>query len=208
MEAEERSTTGQDRARVRPERWRTFVAVPLSEDVHRALGALRRSMPRRASDLVRWLEPSSIHLTLHFLGSIDPDQVGQISEGLGEAAARSGRFTLKLDGPGGFPSLRRPRVLWVGLSGETNRLKQLHGRVEGAVLKAGFDPEERGFQPHLTVGRIQERAPRGADWQAGEAFGRLNPFAADFEASRVVLFRSHLHSTGARYEELFSAPLR
>ena len=198
----------QSRETERHERWRTFVAVPLPEDVHRALGALQRSMPRRAGDVVRWVEPDAIHLTLRFLGGIDPDRVGPISEGLSEAAARSARFTLKLDGPGAFPSLRRPRVLWVGLSGETDRLKQLHGRVEGALVRAGFDPEDRGFQPHLTVGRIRERAPRGAEWQAGEAFGRLNPGAAGFEASRVVLFRSHLHSTGARYEELFSAPLQ
>ena len=189
-------------------RWRTFVAIPLPEHVKRSLFSPRRSMPLRAAHAVRWSEPDAIHLTLRFLGDVNPRMIDEISKSLAIAANSSGKFKLKIGSPGGFPSVYSPRVLWVGISGETTRLKQLHGRIEGALLGTGFMPENRQFQPHLTIGRIQSHAPRGLDSLVGNYFRKLKFDGDSFRVSRIVLFRSHLHSTGARYEELFSAQLK
>ncbi len=101
------------------EKWRTFVAIALPADVRKALSELRVQMGPQEADSVRWTRAEGIHLTLRFLGDIDVDLIPAISERLSDAAAKSGPFALGVAGVGAFPSLRRPRVFWAGLSGET-----------------------------------------------------------------------------------------
>ena len=204
-----RSSPGGKASGDRPGQWRTFVAVPLPSETLGALRALSDKMPRVARDSVRWIDADGIHLTLRFLGGIEPDRVPQISESLLGAAAQSGRFALRLGGLGAFPSLDRPRVFWVGLDGELDRLKRLHARVEGALSRVGVEPEARDFEPHLTVGRMRNGIAQHLARRAGYAFARakLPMPALEFTVASITLFRSHLSDTGARYEALSEAPL-
>ena len=191
------------------EKWRTFVAIELPGDLTNALSELRSQMPPQEAGAVRWIRPEGIHLTLSFLGDVDADLIPAISERLSDAAGKSGPFTLDLAGVGAFPSLRRPRVFWVGLSGETDRLRSLHSRVQGALSHVGFAPERRRFDPHLTVGRIRRDSRPEDARPAGAAFGRvtLPQPAPSIPVDSTVLFRSHLKPGGAEYERLFEAPL-
>ncbi len=125
------------------EKWRTFVAIDLPADVRSALFGLRSQMSRQEAGPVRWTRPEGIHLTLSFLGDVDSALIPAISGRISDAAAKSGPFTLRLGNVGAFPSLRRPRVFWIGLSGETDRLKLLHSRVQGALSQVGFAPFDR-----------------------------------------------------------------
>lgn len=191
------------------ERWRLFVAIPLPDEINRVLAYLPSMLAKRDAVAIRWIAPDGIHLTLQFIGDTDPAQVPAISGALDSAASQSGRFGLKLGSPGAFPSLQRPRIFWIGLEGEVDRLKRLQGRVEGGLSRLGIAAEPRPFEPHLTVGRLQ-RDPRPQDVrQAGAAFGRMRFPDRDYEfaVEDVVLFRSYLHQSGARYEALHSAPL-
>lgn len=191
------------------EKWRTFVAIPLPADVRKALSELHVQMRPQEAAAVRWTRAEGIHLTLSFLGDVDVDLIPAISERLSDAAAKSGPFALGVAGVGAFPSLRRPRVFWAGLSGETDRLRSLHSRVQGGLSHVGFVPERRRFDPHLTLGRIrQDRRPEDARW-AGVAFGgvTLPERALAIPVDSIVLFRSHLKPGGAEYERLFEAPL-
>ena len=191
------------------EKWRTFVAIDLPGDLKHALSELRSQMPPQEAGFVRWIRPDGIHLTLCFLGDVDADLIPAISERLSDAAEKSGPFTLGLANVGAFPSLRRPRVFWAGLSGETERLRLLHSRVQGALSYVGFAPERRRFDPHLTLGRLRrDSRPEDARW-AGAAFGQVTlpePVPA-IPVDSIILFRSHLKPGGAEYERLFEAPL-
>ena len=191
------------------EKWRTFVAIDLPADVRRALSGLRFQMSQQEADPVRWLRAEGIHLTLSFLGDVDVALIPAISARLSDAAAKSGPFALRLANVGAFPSLRRPRVFWVGLSGETDRLRLLHSRVQGALSQVGFAPERRRFDPHLTVGRIRQDSRPEDPRLAGEAFSRVmvpGP-ATPIPVDAIMLFRSHLRPAGAEYERLHEAPL-
>ena len=191
------------------ERWRAFVAVDLPGHVKEALSALQARMPPMEARCVRWVRAGGIHLTLCFLGDVDAGLVPAISEQVSAATAQSGPFTLALADVGAFPSLGRPRVFWVGLSGETERLRLLQSRVEGALTRVGYRPERRPFDPHLTVGRVRREARPDEARRAGQAFGGLSvpDPAPTFRADSVVLFRSHLGPGGAEYERLFQARL-
>ncbi|MBI4305521.1 MAG: RNA 2',3'-cyclic phosphodiesterase [Chloroflexi bacterium] len=191
-----------------PEMWRAFVALDLPEVIRRKLTALKYKMPPGPASALRWLEPHGIHLTIRFLGDIDPNRVPEISERLNLAALQSTPFMLELAATGIFPSSQRPNVFWVGLAGEIQRLSQFQGRVEGALSAAGFEPDERGFHPHLTIARISKRArPREAR-AAAEAFAKLTiEPGARFKVESLTFFRSHLLESGPRYEALSIAPL-
>jgi len=192
----------------RPERWRTFVAIPLPPEIQTALAGLQRRLARHHAETIRWMEPGSIHLTLRFLGGIDPELAPEITREIAEAATSTGRFRLRMAGTGTFPERGRPKVVWVGIEGEIKRLERLRARIEGALSRVGFEPEERPFLPHVTIGRTKQEVKAPYDWRAGQAFQKLQLSGPELEytADRIVLFRSHMHHAGVAYEALSESP--
>ncbi len=143
---------------------RLFVAVDLPTGWKDALGELQERMRRaietelsRSPPKVRWVRPEGIHLTLKFLGEVDPGRVGGIREALATAVPSPPALRLSLGGAGAFRDRRAPRVILATVSGETERLEELAQRVDLAMNSAGFERERRGFQPHLTLARMPRR---------------------------------------------------
>lgn len=162
-------------------------------------------------------------MTLKFLGEIPEGQSDEVGEILEEVVARVSPFRTALTQPGVFPGLRRPRVLWMGLSDENHAFRNLAGRMGRKFEKLGFPQEGRSFRPHLTLARIKE--PRSVSRSIptqplhpmdAEEFLRnfaLQPLnRSEFPVPEVVLFRSHLTRSGAVYEALmrfcFDRPIR
>ena len=191
------------------ETWRTFAAVELPKPVRQAIAGLKDQMPGPVLPVVRWVHPDGVHITLKFLGDVAPQQTLEIARLLAEAASRSGRISLRTGAPGAFPAVRSPRVLWVNFKGETQRLVQLQGRVEGALGTLGFPPDRDRFSPHATAGRLNNEAQTLIVMRVGQAWElvKLPPDMPEFTVNSVVLFRSQLDPGGARYEKLFEAPL-
>ena len=95
---------------------RAFIAIELSSAVRQAVNDLQNRLKTvTPPHSVRWSIPQNIHLTLHFLGDIDQNQVRPVAAEMAVAAKQHPPFELLLGGLGCFPSMRRPRVLWVGL---------------------------------------------------------------------------------------------
>jgi len=113
---------------------RSFIAIDLPEDTREKIAAAQEQLKRSRAG-VRWVKPGSIHLTLKFLGNILPEQVDEIGAAMGQLARDEPPITLCADGLGGFPSNRKPRVIWVGLRGEKRRWSHwaLPGKGEGSV---------------------------------------------------------------------------
>jgi 2'-5' RNA ligase len=133
---------------------RTFIAIPLPEDCRLMLQQMQQGL-RDSQAEVGWVAVSSIHLTLKFLGEVDPEIIPQLTQSL-QAASESDRgFELHLRGLGCFPNVRNPRVLWCGIEGETDALSKLQGKVDSICNSFGFSQEERPFKPHLTLGRVK-----------------------------------------------------
>lgn len=197
---------------------RLFVALELPEFIKARLlsiqSGLRRELSpeatRRGEDpVLRWVEPAGIHLTLCFLGETPPARLPALKEALGRlgdpalAGAGAASFSLALDRLGAFPSLRRPRVVWVGLKGDIEELHHLQSLVEQAVHAAGLAAEERSFSPHLTLGRVRE----GIAPAQGEAMGKVLAGyslseSPPWQVNGVSLMQSTLHPQGARYSRL------
>lgn len=156
--------------------------------------------------LAKWADPNSIHLTLKFLGGIGQEQLSAIKEALVAAASYSAPFNIKLSRPGVFPSLSRPRVLWVGIEDDSGALKELQQQIDERLKGLGFEPEEREYSPHLTLARIKEVRGKGELQRAigSVALSPLEPIMVN----HFNLMRSDLRPSGAVYTVLESFVLR
>ena len=187
-----------------PETLRAFIAVPLPPAITQQLAdvqrRLRRGCPEQA---MSWVKPENVHLTLFFLGDILPERQAPVETALSVVARHARPLTFSVQGAGAFPNLNRPRVIWVGLQEPTGQLALLHRAVSEAMANAGFQPEDRRFSPHLTLGRIRQRASREDAQTVGEAVRRAEVgHLGDATVEEMILFRSVLKSLGAEYTPL------
>jgi 2'-5' RNA ligase len=184
--------------------WRIFCAVELTEELKARVGEysarLRAAFPAaRAS----WERPEKLHLTIKFLGELEPSRVAELSEAAGRAATGLGEFPITIEGTGAFPPRGAPRVLWLGVGDSSGKLAELQRRLEAECAAAGFPRETRSFSPHLTIARLRE--PRGAqDLTTAHRHERFD--ALSFTARELKIVRSVLGPAGSRYTTVSSHP--
>ncbi|HET7310238.1 MAG TPA: RNA 2',3'-cyclic phosphodiesterase [Mycobacteriales bacterium] len=173
---------------------RLFVAVVPPA---RALAGLDEAIGVREEQL-RWVPPEQWHLTLVFCGEVAERHVGELTERLGRAAARTAPFDLRLVGAGTFPKqAARARVFWTGLGGDVTSLSRLAERCAAAARRTGIDVEERPYRPHLTLARAR-RDPV----DARDAVSRLSSYDGEpWTVSSIRLVHSTLGAS-VRHETL------
>ena len=187
------------------EKIRAFIAIPLPESILKAISAAQEKL-RRTGLGIRWVRPEGIHLTLKFLGNISPTDVSHVESAIEKATRAFRPFTLKAKGIGVFPDFRRPRVIWLGITGDLEILHALQRDLESELKSHGFEKEKRPFKGHLTLGRIRNRLDRD---KLSKALQELEDFeTGSFRADSVVLFRSKLHPGGAVYSKIAEAALK
>lgn len=177
---------------------RLFAAVPLPPPAADRVGSVLRELRERAWP-VRWVSDGGFHITLKFFGEVLPDRLEAIGEAVRLAAQETSAIELVLGSAGGFPDLRRPRILRVDVHPDPG-LELLQDRLERAAAAIGYPPEGRPFAPHLTLGRVREgeRLPREAT-PALQAIQLDCPFVAD----RVIVYESRQTPRGPAYTERF-----
>lgn len=188
---------------------RCFIAIELPDQVKAGLKQIQAQLKSGGQVPVKWVDPYSIHLTLKFLGSVDGAKIGPITAVMEEASQGIPPFSLKVEGLGVFPNLNKLQVIWVGVSGELDRLAHLQQRIENNLAGLGFAPEKRRFTPHLTLARVRDRA----SLSEREGLGQLvvgTKFENDlsFSVEAVSLMESQLTRGGAVYSQLGRAVLR
>ena len=188
---------------------RIFIAIDIPDQARTELASAIHTLRGLGLNDVRWVRPEGIHLTLKFLGDIDPGLVQPILKALEESGQGSAALDLGLAGLGVFPNFRNPRVVWVGLQGDLEVLKGLQSSIESNVELLGFPRESRGFTPHLTVGRVRSRLSPSQIQRMEQALEKgvtLEPY--NWRADEVHLIQSTLASGGAVYRKLGTVPLR
>lgn len=179
---------------------RLFCAVELPEEVRERVGryvsGLRAGFPKvRAS----WERVEKLHLTIKFVGEVEPPRAAALSEASARAAASVAPFPVTIADTGAFPPKGPTRVLWLGVRDEADGLQTLWRRLEDECHAAGFPREARPFRPHLTVARLRDPAGAG---QLAEEHRRSAFEAASFRVSELVVVRSELGPAGSRHTPL------
>jgi 2'-5' RNA ligase len=181
---------------------RAFIAIGLPDELKQKLARLEAELKRDAPPAIKWVKPESIHLTLKFLGNIDAGTTGAIT-GAMEASTRGiTPFRLSVKGLGAFPNLKRVQVVWVGIDGELEPLKQLHRQLEQNLTPLGFTPESRPFAPHLTLARLGDRARPDERQELGSLIAAAGFEGGSIEAKSLSLMQSQLTREGAIYNRL------
>lgn len=186
-------------------RIRAFLALNFSVAVTRRIAEeveRRRERVQAASLRVAWVPAANLHLTLKFLGTVPEESLEAVSNALRRRLAEHAPLEVSARGLGAFPSLDRPRVLWAGVEGG-EPLARLAAEVEAQTVGLGFDPEDRPFHAHVTVGRVKSDG-------AAAAFREVWSAESEFGASKmteVVLYESRNRSEGAEYLARARVPL-
>lgn len=182
---------------------RIFIAIDLSEEA-RSLAAeyiqdLRDAFPRLR---VGWERPEKLHLTLKFLGDISDAQLEGVENAVAAAAHESPHFRLRLEATGVFPSARKARILWLGLTERDNTLREIFNRLEEELETIGFPKDPRKFSPHLTIARLREPASskRLVDLHLTSHFEPV-----EFEVRELVVYESVLSPKGSVYRTVSKA---
>ena len=188
---------------------RSFIALELPHPVVVALEDIQHRLRASVDCPASWVSPGGMHLTLAFLGDIETERVEVIRPVLTDVCERMGSFKLKLAGAGAFPGSHRPEVIWIGLSGETERLNHLHSNLWRNLAGVGFVPEKRPFHAHLTLARIRETASADQRHELIETLDGVAPKATDlFQIDILTLWQSQLRPAGAAYSRLSSCRLK
>ena len=183
---------------------RSFIAIDIPQQNRDLLSEIQAQLKQSRAG-VRWVRPGSIHLTMKFLGNVHPAQIDDIAEVAAQVVQAELVLTLVLAGLGSFPSQRNPRVIWVGIQGEVERLIRIQARLEQDLVPLGFAPEQRGFRPHLTIGRVKDKRNRQA---LSDAMAEMKlPEFNSFDVAEIILYKSDLRPTGAIYSKLHRMPL-
>ena len=198
---------------------RAFVALEPPSVIKEAAAAIQRELMQSQAD-VGWVRLEGMHLTLKFLGEISPSRLPEIEKALGSAVEGTGSVKITVRGLGVFPNPRNPRVVWLGIEPEDDRLSQLQERIDRVLAPLGFPPENREFRPHLTLGRVKSspifmgariwprRWPsRGLDDLMKAVAVHHNFLAGECVLDQLHLIQSELKPGGAVYTKLWSVAL-
>lgn len=178
-------------------RQRLFVGVELSEGARAALGRALASMQTAASHgELRLIGPERWHLTLQFLGSVEPERVPAILAACALTAQASEAFEILFAGVGAFRSARAATVVWIGVQAGGAELAALAERLMAHTERIGFERERRAYRAHLTIARSKQ--PR----DLGALLARVNAPPTAMKVEALTLFRSHPGPTGAHHEAL------
>lgn len=185
-------------------RIRAFMGFKLPDEIISSINKIRES-PEADQLKIRWVRPENIHLTLKFFGDIIIEDIERIDRAIADAASRYAPISVFAKGIGVFPDMRRPRVVWTGIGGETDQVINFQKAIDKNLRQIGFPEEKRRFSGHLTLGRVKGKI----DLQAlSDILNRFKQFETNpFILDRIILFQSELKPSGPEYIRLASAEL-
>lgn len=187
------------------QRVRAFIAIPVASGVASRASELMRRL-RASNAAVNWVAPQNLHLTLKFLGETPINEAPEICEAVRRATADAPPFDVAFRGLSAFPSVDKPRTIWLGVSEGEQDLADLAGRIDDELAKLGYARETRKFSAHLTIGRVRESI--ASDHPLLDAMAKHVDFDANIMGvDEVVIYASFLDRKGPTYDALGTVEL-
>ncbi len=187
-------------------RIRSFIGIEIDDGVRAAAEAVQLELAETGAE-VKWEKPSNFHVTLVFLGDVADRALADLFIAVGKAAKTEPSFQMTVSGIGAFPTPRRPKVVWGGIAAGADALTRLHAAMEEPLTDLGlYRREDRGYTPHLTLGRVSgeesgallsPELSKFADWSGGTT-----------AVTQLVVFGSELRRDGPEYTVLGRCPLK
>ena len=182
---------------------RTFLAIPLPMEVKSKKNMFYSTFDS-LSGKIHWIKSENLHLTLKFIGYTPERLFNEIINELTKIFENQNPFSIKVSETGCFPVPERPRILWMGINGNTNPLINLVSNIERSLHRLGFPMEDKEYYPHITIARIKYPQKKTPDVNL---FLKSTYDPIVFTVDRVQFLASELLKTGTIYTKLKSFPL-
>ncbi len=176
---------------------RCFIAIPLPENIREEILNIQGQF-KPLNLHAKWVEYQNLHVTLKFLGQVEQERIPEIKDIISKISSITQPFSLTLSETGAFPSLRKPRVLWVGIKPQEPPVRIINYLNE-SLAKIGSEPEKRKPHPHITIARIKSSKNIH---KLEKILSYLKNNNLEWMVKEITLFKSILTSKGAVYERL------
>lgn len=187
---------------------RLFVAIPIPPPVREAITALVDTVRADADPSVRdvrWVRLDGLHLTIRFIGPTDDERIPAVAAAVDRTAVALSPFDVVIAGGGAFPSVARPRALWLGVEDGAPELAAAAAALDDALADLGWPRDERRHQAHLTLARSD--GVRAGPVVARRLIEAASTVRESFHAESLVLFESISGGGPARYVPLHETPI-
>ena len=184
---------------------RSFLAFELSREIKEIISSISEDIKRFPLD-VRWVNASNIHLTMVFMGNVLSEHLEGIDGEVSRVCKRYGPFNVSLKSIGVFSNKRNPRVMWIGIEGDIERMSYFRNALQKKLKPFGVKEEKRRFNPHLTLGRFRKFS--GPSGYLDDLLSKYHDLVSSaYTLEELILFKSDLSPKGAVYTKLNTWPL-
>ncbi|MCW5958658.1 MAG: RNA 2',3'-cyclic phosphodiesterase [Pyrinomonadaceae bacterium] len=179
---------------------RIFIGIDLSDAARKAAAAYIAELRTEFRAVkVGWERAEKLHITLKFLGDVEADRMESVIHEVRSSVKNLPHFDLKVENTGVFPNIRKPRIIWLGLSGGIDALSAIENQLSDNLQRLGFEKEARKFVPHLTIGRVRD-ADNASLLARTHSQKHFEPVG--FNVSEISIFESKILPTGSVYKIL------
>ena len=180
---------------MKPELIRAFIAVRMPENISSELENFLAEL--RPLSKIRWVKYGQFHITLKFLGELEPGVIAQVKDSL-MPLKNFKPFTIELSYIGAFPNLNSPKVIWLSGDKGARELAQLSRRVNEVLYEeVDLAKDEKRVKPHLTLARVKDER---LTEELIRKLGEVKNFS--WVCDELFLMRSELTPKGPIYTEL------
>lgn len=182
---------------------RTFLSIPVPLMV-RSKKQMLYSTLEQSPAKINWVKDEQLHITIKFIGYTPENLFDEIKSLIIEAVSSIKPFKITINNTGCFPVPERPRILWLGVDGDLQSMKNLYINIEKQMETIGFPLNDDEYFPHVTLARIKYPQKFTPDIST---FLNSSYDPIDFKVDRVQFLSSELLPTGTLYTLLGSFPL-
>lgn len=177
---------------------RLFIAARIDKEIEKQIGDFLNQF-HKIPCRIKWVEPHNVHITLKFLGETEPRLLEPIKQAIQDSIQGASPFEISFQDCGVFPNMRAPRVFWIGINDPQKRLTEIAKKLDSNLTALGFEPEKRGFSPHLTLGRAKEGSQVDL---IKNVFAKATFGPIPLRVEAVSLIESQLRPAGPIYKDL------
>jgi len=177
---------------------RLFIAASISDQTRSLIRAIQSDL-HFYKKFIRFVAPQNVHLTLKFLGDVPEKQIARIITRVESSVSSFQKFNYICEGTGIFPNIKRPKVLWLGITEGSGYLKKLSALLNDVLRDMPVKQEDREYRSHVTLGRVKKYNENSLQLNdfLNYKYGKIDNYV-----SEIVLFESVLHPKGPIYSPL------
>ncbi len=194
---------------------RCFTAILFTGKNRDAIADYRRRLELQLPDsiaTINWEKQKNLHVTVNFLGDVEEKLLRNIILDTREKMIPPAPpVHLSIGNIGAFPSLHKPKILWIGCADHSHYLAFSHSLLNTIIKEVGkgaIPVESHAYTPHVTLGRIRSVHDFQKLTNVIMDFKEKTSFTCDEYPLSLAFMQSTLAAGGSDYSIIEEIPLQ